>query len=66
MSQHAKSIIIGLLNRNPSKRLGSGFGGVEEIKRHPFFEELDWSRVERRELNVMRPKWSLQHFQQQY
>ncbi|KZV83078.1 hypothetical protein EXIGLDRAFT_777929 [Exidia glandulosa HHB12029] len=33
MSQEARSIIIGLLNRDPARRLGNN--GGEEIKRHP-------------------------------
>lgn len=35
MTPEAKSIMQGLLQRDPSKRLGAG--GSEEIKRHPFF-----------------------------
>jgi len=30
------------LNRNPSKRLGAGPDGAEEIKKHPFFRDIDW------------------------
>ena len=35
MPHDAMTLITGLLQRDPSKRLGSG--GAEEIKRHPFF-----------------------------
>lgn len=33
-------MIIKLLEFEPSKRLG--FSGVEEIKKHPFFEGVNW------------------------
>ena len=45
MSAEAKNIIVNLLNRNPSQRLGAGQDGAEEIKRHPFFADIDWDRV---------------------
>lgn len=35
VSSDARSILTGLLCRDPTKRLG--VGGAEEIKRHPFF-----------------------------
>jgi len=44
ISIEAKSLIIGLLNRNPTRRLGaqSGDEGAEEIMRHQFFSNIDW------------------------
>lgn len=44
MSHDAKSIMVGLLQRDPSRRLGAG--GADEIKRHPFFSKhIDWHRL---------------------
>ncbi|KAG7095137.1 hypothetical protein E1B28_005918 [Marasmius oreades] len=44
MSPEAKSVMTGLLQRDPSKRLGAN--GGEEIKRHPFFAKyIDWNRL---------------------
>ncbi|KLO18247.1 AGC/Akt protein kinase [Schizopora paradoxa] len=41
MSHEAKSVMTGLLQRNPAQRLGHN--GGEEIKRHPFFARyIDW------------------------
>ena len=37
LSDEAKNLIVSLLNRNPSKRLGAGPDGADEIRRHPFF-----------------------------
>lgn len=38
----ARSVMTGLLQRNPSNRLGAN--GGEEIKRHPFFAKyIDWN-----------------------
>ena len=43
MSYEAKSVMTGLLQRDPSRRLGHH--GGEEIKRHPFFaRHVDWNR----------------------
>ncbi|KAL0576487.1 Serine/threonine-protein kinase [Marasmius crinis-equi] len=44
MSSEAKSVMTGLLQRDPAKRLGAN--GGEEIKRHPFFAKyIDWNRL---------------------
>ncbi|KAI6032641.1 kinase-like domain-containing protein [Pisolithus orientalis] len=41
MPSEAKSVMIGLLHRDPTRRLGAN--GGEEIKRHPFFAKyIDW------------------------
>jgi len=46
VSAEAKSLIRGLLNPDPEKRLGCGPGGVDEIKKHPFFQDItDWTAV---------------------
>ena len=45
MSLEAKNLIVHLLNRNPSRRLGAGPEGANEIKRHAFFAEIDWDMV---------------------
>mmetsp|Transcript_2727 Transcript_2727/g.4278 ORF Transcript_2727/g.4278 Transcript_2727/m.4278 type:complete len:252 (+) Transcript_2727:867-1622(+) len=44
ISPEVKHLIISLLNRNPSKRLGSkpGSDGALEIMKHPFFAEINW------------------------
>ncbi len=33
-----------LLHRDPSKRLGSGKEGTENVKTHPFFKSMDWEK----------------------
>ena len=48
MSQEAKHLIVHLLNRNKSRRLGAGPEGSNEIKKHAFFNGIDWDVVERR------------------
>jgi hypothetical protein len=50
LSEEAKNLIVSLLNRNPSKRLGAGPDGAEEIKRHPFFRNLDWTVAKEKKL----------------
>ena len=56
MSVEAKNLIVHLLNRNPSKRLGAGEQGANEIKKHPFFAKIDWTQVGARELQVNKPQ----------
>jgi len=44
MSAQAKSILTGLLTRDPAARLGAR--GAQEIKAHPFFSQhLDWHKL---------------------
>lgn len=47
LSNESRQLLIALLNRNPSKRLGSGSGDCEEIKQHAFFkaEKFSWEEV---------------------
>ncbi|KAJ3196472.1 Serine/threonine kinase [Irineochytrium annulatum] len=36
---------VGLLQKDPTKRLGSGKGDAEDIKRHPYFKGVNWDEV---------------------
>lgn len=37
--------ILQLLNYEPEKRLGSGPGGAQKIKSHPFFSVIQWNKL---------------------
>jgi len=52
LSPNAKSLLDGLFQKEPSKRLGSGSGGSEEIKAHPWFQGVDWGMVYRKEIKA--------------
>lgn len=42
ISPMCRDVLVGLLQRNPARRLGTQ-GGAEEIKAHPFFDSIQWS-----------------------
>lgn len=44
-SSELVSLIQGLLDWRPETRLGCGLGGVADLRRHPWFEGLDWDAV---------------------
>ncbi|KAF8271939.1 Pkinase-domain-containing protein [Lactarius quietus] len=48
VSPNARTILTGLLTRDPAQRLG--VNGAEEIKRHPFFEKIDWRRLAQKKI----------------
>lgn len=50
----ATDFLKGLLRKNPQARLGSGAGGAEDVMNHPFFSEIDWAKLYRREI---KPEW---------
>jgi serine/threonine protein kinase len=50
LSNHCKSLITQLLERDPKKRLGSGPGDFKDIMKHPFFKNIDWDKMYKREI----------------
>ena len=52
-SDEAKDLITKLLDLDPKKRIGAGSNGVEELKKHPYFKEIDWKELENK--NVKAP-----------
>ena len=51
ITENAKDLIQKLLVVNPNDRLGSGTDGSENIKKHPFFEEVDWDSAFEKQLD---------------
>ncbi len=49
-SVEAKSLLQRLLERDPSKRIGSTDEDANEIKRHPWFSKIDWDKLMRKEI----------------
>jgi len=57
ISDDAKDIILGLLAKNPDKRLGTR--GVDEIKNHKWFKNTDWKIIsEKKGTPPFKPKLS--------
>ena len=50
-----RSLVSLLLERNPRRRLGSGYDDVEELKRHPFFKNINWTRLYQKKVKYGMP-----------
>lgn len=48
LSEEAKSLLSALLVKNPDQR-----ARCEDVKRHPFFENIDWDKVKRKQLTPL-------------
>ncbi|RKO97490.1 Pkinase-domain-containing protein, partial [Caulochytrium protostelioides] len=46
----AEMLVRQLLTRDPDRRLASGPRDAEDVKSHPFFMDVDWDRLARRQL----------------
>lgn len=44
-SPEAASLVSGLLQSDPTRRLGAMAGGIRDIKEHIFFKGVDWNEV---------------------
>ncbi|XP_057419401.1 serine/threonine-protein kinase AtPK2/AtPK19-like [Lotus japonicus] len=50
LTTEAHSLLKGLLQKDPTTRLGSGPNGEEQIKSHKWFRSINWKKLEAREL----------------
>ena len=56
-SAEATSLLKGLLERNPEKRIGSSVEDAQDLKNHPFFDGVDWDLIKKRQHDtVFKPK----------
>lgn len=44
-SKEATDLLLNLLEKDPTLRLGYGERDAEEIKEHPFFASVDWDKA---------------------
>lgn len=51
MSEDVKDLITKLLSKDPQERLGT-VGGVDEIKQHQWFADIDFDALLKRELDA--------------
>jgi serine/threonine protein kinase len=54
ISRNARDFVSRLMAKDQLSRLGSGTGGVDEIKNHPFFTPLNWADVRSKAIT---PEW---------
>uniref|UniRef100_A0A8C5GHM6 non-specific serine/threonine protein kinase n=1 Tax=Gouania willdenowi TaxID=441366 RepID=A0A8C5GHM6_GOUWI len=50
LSPDAKSLLAGLLKKDPKQRLGGGTNDAKEVMSHKFFTTINWKDVEQRKL----------------
>jgi len=50
LSPDAKDIIHRLCQVDPTRRLGNLRGGAQDVKNHPWFRDIDFDKLYRREL----------------
>lgn len=50
LSDEAQSLLRALFKRNPQNRLGAGPNGIQDIKNHEFFANIDWDALYRKEV----------------
>eukprot|EP00698_Gefionella_okellyi_P006075 TRINITY_DN15541_c0_g1_i1.p1 TRINITY_DN15541_c0_g1~~TRINITY_DN15541_c0_g1_i1.p1 ORF type:complete len:377 (+),score=64.45 TRINITY_DN15541_c0_g1_i1:36-1166(+) len=50
LSSEARSLLTGLLQRDPALRLGGGVSDGEEIKSHPFFDWINFNKLLKKEV----------------
>jgi protein kinase A len=52
MDETSKDLIKKLLVRNPAHRLGNISHGSKDIRDHPWFEEMNWTKLKNMELEA--------------
>ena len=50
-SEEAKDLITQLVEIDPKKRIGAGPNGVNDLKNHIYFKEIDWENLEKKNIS---------------
>mmetsp|Transcript_25928 Transcript_25928/g.19546 ORF Transcript_25928/g.19546 Transcript_25928/m.19546 type:complete len:104 (+) Transcript_25928:704-1015(+) len=48
-TEHATSLLKGLLEKKPKSRLG--YNGAKDVMNHPFFKKINWEDLEAKRVN---------------
>jgi serine/threonine protein kinase len=51
-SSNSVALLRVLLERTPHRRIGYGAEDAEQLRKHPFFANIDWKKLEAKELKV--------------
>jgi hypothetical protein len=54
MDKNARDLIDKLLKPNPYERIG--YSSYAELKMHPFFDGIDFDKLNKREVDIPQPK----------
>ena len=57
LTEDCKSLIVGLLHRDPTKRLGSK-NDIDDIIKHPFFKSLDIPKLLKKEIEGLKREFA--------
>ena len=49
-SKDATDLLLNLLEKDPTLRLGFSEKDADEIKEHPFFNGVDWEKVQNKQI----------------
>ena len=68
LSRHAKDLIKGMLAKRPTDRLGCLAGGYREVKDHPFFKEVNFNKLVKKQIKApwvphIENKLDISHFE---
>lgn len=50
LSQEGNDFLLGLLQKVPANRLGCREEGAEELKKHPWFKDIDWDKLQEKQI----------------
>lgn len=50
LTPDAQDLLTRLLEKSPAKRIGCGKEGPDELKRHPFFKNINWEKLLAKEI----------------
>jgi serine/threonine protein kinase len=66
LTHECRSLLKGLLEKDPKKRLGSK-NGAREIKEHPWLKDINWEKVLKKEINPpFKPFYNRSNFDSEY